>query len=161
MEAGTKGLISCQRHFRLILTTEYSIELIQISLHVPVGPTQLLRVIASRSTGDDPLPDSVITSLIARFMGSTWDPPEADRTQVGPMVAPWTLLSGLLYWCIEPINPTAPLLPWKCIAVFVLVFVFYKCWYDRDVCYTMFDGKHQSYLNLESWIMCVNQYQMV
>ena len=36
------------------------------------------------------------TSLIARFMGPTWGPSGADRTQVGPMLAPWTLLSGLL-----------------------------------------------------------------
>ena len=34
------------------------------------------------------------TPLIARFMGPTWGPPGADRTQVGPMLAPWTLLSG-------------------------------------------------------------------
>ena len=27
----------------------------------------------------------LITSLIASFMGPTWDPPGADRTQVGPM----------------------------------------------------------------------------
>ena len=33
--------------------------------------------------------------LIARFMGPTWDPSGADWTQVGPMLAPWTLLSGL------------------------------------------------------------------
>ena len=26
----------------------------------------------------------------------TWDPSGADRTQVGPMLAPWTLLSGLI-----------------------------------------------------------------
>ena len=31
---------------------------------------------------------------IARFMGPTWSPPGAKRTQVGPMLAPWTLLSG-------------------------------------------------------------------
>ena len=35
-------------------------------------------------------------SLIARFMGPTWGPSGAERTQVGPMLAPWTLLSGLL-----------------------------------------------------------------
>ena len=35
-----------------------------------------------------------ITTLIARFMGPTWGPSGADRTQVGPMLAPWTLLSG-------------------------------------------------------------------
>ena len=33
-------------------------------------------------------------TLIARFMGPTWGPSGADRTQVGPMLAPWTLLSG-------------------------------------------------------------------
>ena len=32
---------------------------------------------------------------IARFMGPTWGPSGADRTQVGPLSAPWTLLSGI------------------------------------------------------------------
>ena len=35
-------------------------------------------------------------TLIARFMGPTWGPSGADRTQMGPMLAPWTLLSGQL-----------------------------------------------------------------
>ena len=30
-------------------------------------------------------------SLIARFMGRTWSPSGADRTLVGPMLAPWTM----------------------------------------------------------------------
>ena len=34
-------------------------------------------------------------SLIAEFMGPTWGPHGADRTQVGAMLAPWTLLSGM------------------------------------------------------------------
>ena len=34
--------------------------------------------------------------LIARFMGPTWGPSGAGRTQVGLMLAPWTLLSGYL-----------------------------------------------------------------
>ena len=33
-------------------------------------------------------------NLIARFMGPTWGPHGADRTQVGPILVPWTLLSG-------------------------------------------------------------------
>ena len=33
-------------------------------------------------------------TLIARFMGPTWGPSGDDSTQVGPMLAPWTLLSG-------------------------------------------------------------------
>ena len=36
-----------------------------------------------------------ILSLMARFIGPTWGPSGADRTQVGPMFAAWTLLSGL------------------------------------------------------------------
>ena len=36
-----------------------------------------------------------IISLIARFMGPTWGPSGADRTQVGPLLAQWTLLSGI------------------------------------------------------------------
>ena len=34
------------------------------------------------------------TTQIARFMGPTWDPPGSCRPQVGPMLTPWTLLSG-------------------------------------------------------------------
>ena len=37
----------------------------------------------------------VITSLIARFMGPTWGPPGSCRPQVGPILAPWTLPSGI------------------------------------------------------------------
>ena len=35
-------------------------------------------------------------TLIARFMGPTWGPSGADRTQVGPMLVPWILLSCYL-----------------------------------------------------------------
>ena len=35
-------------------------------------------------------------SKITSFMGPTWGPSGADRTQVGPMLARWILLSGLL-----------------------------------------------------------------
>ena len=37
----------------------------------------------------------VITYLIARFMGPTWGQHGVDRTQMGPMLAPWTLLYAL------------------------------------------------------------------
>ena len=33
-------------------------------------------------------------SQIAKFMGLTWGPPGSFRPQMGPMLAPWTLLSG-------------------------------------------------------------------
>ena len=35
------------------------------------------------------------TFLIARLMRPAWGPSGADRTQVGPMLVPWTLLSGM------------------------------------------------------------------
>ena len=35
-----------------------------------------------------------VTTLIARFMGPTWGPSEADRTQVGPMLVPWIFYLG-------------------------------------------------------------------
>ena len=37
-----------------------------------------------------------VYTLIARFTGPTWGPSGSDRTQVGPMLAPWTLLSGYI-----------------------------------------------------------------
>ena len=44
----------------------------------------------------DDYPSASEQTLTARFMGTTWGPPGADRTQVGPMLAPWTLISGRL-----------------------------------------------------------------
>ena len=43
-----------------------------------------------------------VSSLIARFMGSAWGPSGADRTQVGPMLAPWTLPSGFCQYKAWP-----------------------------------------------------------
>ena len=40
------------------------------------------------------------TSLIARFTGPTWGPSGADRTQVGPLLDPWTLLFGVSFCSI-------------------------------------------------------------
>ena len=34
---------------------------------------------------------------IARFMGPAWGPPGSCRSQMGSMLAPWTLLSGCIY----------------------------------------------------------------
>ena len=36
------------------------------------------------------------TSQIVRFMGPTWGTPGSCRPHMGPMLAPWTLLSGIL-----------------------------------------------------------------
>ena len=38
-------------------------------------------------------------SQIAKFMGPTWSQPGSCRPQMGPMLAPWTLLSGMVLLC--------------------------------------------------------------
>ena len=53
----------------------------------------VLSAMSSSINTNDPIAN---TSLIARFMGPAWGPSGADRTQVGPMLAPWTLLSGVV-----------------------------------------------------------------
>ena len=40
--------------------------------------------------------DQINTTQIARFMGPTWGPPGSCRPQMGPMLAPWTLLPGMV-----------------------------------------------------------------
>ena len=37
-----------------------------------------------------------VGSQITKFMGPTWGPPGSCRPQMGPMLAPWTLLLGLV-----------------------------------------------------------------
>ena len=37
------------------------------------------------------------TTQIAKFMRPTWGPPGSSRPQMGPMLAPWSLLSGYLF----------------------------------------------------------------
>ena len=46
--------------------------------------------------------------VIAKLVGLTWGPSGADRTQVGPMLAPWTLLSGAHFnnWPILAVSQT-------------------------------------------------------
>ena len=44
------------------------------------------------------------TSQIARFMRPTWGPHGTDRTQVDPMLAPWTLLSGSMANCLNTVH---------------------------------------------------------
>ena len=49
---------------------------------------------------------------ITRFMGPTWGTPGSCRPQMGPMMAPWILLSGLLWAAfISMAAPFASFLP--------------------------------------------------
>ena len=60
---------------------------------------------------------SCCCTQIAKVMGPTWGPPGSCRPQMGPMLAPWTLLSGWCWWkwrmvaalviCLESHYPTS------------------------------------------------------
>ena len=43
-----------------------------------------------------------MVTQIANFMGPTWGPPGSYRPQMGLILAPWTLLSGMLIWLFSP-----------------------------------------------------------
>ena len=45
-----------------------------------------------------------LNTQIAKFMGPTWGPPGCCRPQIGPMLAPWTLLSGYTSWLLKPMT---------------------------------------------------------
>ena len=47
-------------------------------------------------------------SQIVKFMGPTWGPSGSCRPQMGPMLAPWTLLSGLLLWWMQEQESLVP-----------------------------------------------------
>ena len=42
------------------------------------------------------------TTPDSKVHGPIWGPPGADRTQVGPVLAPWTLLSGTVWYDDSP-----------------------------------------------------------
>ena len=42
-----------------------------------------------------PTENNLVWSQIAKFMGPTWGLPGSCRPQMGPMLVPWTLLSGM------------------------------------------------------------------
>ena len=43
----------------------------------------------------------VIKTQIAKFMGTAWGPPGSCRPQMGPMLVPWTLLSGEIFAILQ------------------------------------------------------------
>ena len=67
-------------------------------VYFSVGLNRLMN--NSRVFGDLIRHDTHVTSLsytqIVKFMGPTWGPPGCCRSQMGPLLAPWILLSGYL-----------------------------------------------------------------
>ena len=65
-------------------------------------------------------------SPIARFMEQTWGPSGADRTQVGPMLAPWTLLPGFILACLY--IPVLPNCSWIGVNIGISFTRFFTAW---------------------------------
>ena len=88
--------------------------------------------------------DDSLMSLIARFMGPSWGLSGADRTQVGPMLAPWNLLSGVCYRkpivCPSGKDIVCVIVSWRSYICLLLCF---------------------SYCFIEAWISnCIPQYSV-
>ena len=54
-----------------------------------------------------------VPSQIAKFMGPTWGPPGSCRPQMGPTLAPWTLLSGITSMAYCKTAVTSLLMHWS------------------------------------------------
>ena len=78
--------IQCSKYAAAILTIQDYQELRFVVRNI-MQPMGIERIYISQIY-------KVCQAPIASFMGPTWGPSGADRTQVGPMLAPWTLLSG-------------------------------------------------------------------
>ena len=79
-----------------------------------------------------------IKSLIAIFMGPTWGPSGADRTQVGPMLVPWTVLSGMLPAIGSIMIPKYTGSPWWPLVFYMLNLCELSIYLDPEVPNTCF-----------------------
>ena len=71
-----------------------------------------------------------VMALIARFMGPTWVPSGADRTQVGPMLFPWTLFSGGICSALTTMANGNAIS--KCLYFIVICHYLTGAWYDQQ-----------------------------
>ena len=105
-------------------------------------------------------------ALIARFMGPTWGPSGAERTQVGPMLAPWSLLSGRLCnsYALFHISAEKEILQdimkdwlslpytYQCMSVHFILQIYFK--YQFYSKYKFWVRQNESYL----FLLCTNVY---
>ena len=91
---------------------------------------------------------------IARFMGPTWGAPGDGRTQVGPMMAPWNLLSGYIFKIVNTRYPigTFKSPPRKLCLVYLMHYTEFLYWFWKKI-YTLGLGK-QTQIKVY-FIMCI------
>ena len=76
-------------HTVIALLFRYGLTPVDLPIHFRITSLPLVSSFLSTSEA---------TPLITRFMGPIWGPSGAYRTQMGPTLAPWTLLSGDQVW---------------------------------------------------------------
>ena len=90
----------CVRHFTSARMHSENMIIMSCNIHQPMVPcaSSYISVVCwnhGKHTIVRIVKFADLHSLIAGFMGPTWGPSGTDRTHVGPMLAPWTLLSGI------------------------------------------------------------------
>ena len=68
-----------------------------------------------------------------KFIGPTWGPSGADRTKVGTMLAPWTLLSGVIISMLSIMNQSPSLLQ-KCLINMPAIVCFHMSFKTAEIC---------------------------
>ena len=106
----------------------------------------------------------ITISLITKFMGPTRGPYGADRTQMGPMLAPWTLLSEIYHMIIIKHFTWVDVLSipffynYANTCTFVLNIQTFLSWVDINM-YTHFNGTDHNnqlltYQFSAAWLLC-------
>ena len=95
---------------------------------------------------------SLSHTLTERFMGPPWGPSRAGRSQVGPMLAPWTSLYG--QWLRQFFYP-----PERIIQIFIHTLF----WMDtiKYICFIYYVTTCQNYLMTRSWGHTLQQLTIV
>ena len=78
----------------LNLITLSTCEIISSTMYIEQGIEFLLQLKLKLTVQEIPNINNMNTTQIARFLRPTWGPPRSCRPQMGPMLTPWTLLSG-------------------------------------------------------------------
>ena len=93
-------------------------------------------------------------SLITRFMWPTWGPPGSCRPQVGPMLATWTLLSGILVHQYMPYN----MLMVYVVLCFVVVIISYIEIYCKYLLIHLLQDCIIASLALGNYVICTSPW---
>ena len=101
---------------------------------------------------------TVVNTQIAKFMGPTWGPPGTCRPQMGPILAPRTLLSGTTSPLVEVVIDVTPANKVQQFCMESLLGRLYICWNIKVPrhwpLWGEFTGNRRFHLMTSSWFTC-------